>query len=148
MMLVSSSGWAHSPITLILTDLSAVYGAAFAPGAAARATTAAVARTTPKRFTSPLPPPMRVALTLAPLRTTSNRDLANVIPGFGSLSSQRGYPLTSRAVGVSRCSRRGARRARERPRRAAPESGPAGPVRALRRRAHGDGQVDRRGDAC
>jgi hypothetical protein len=35
---------------------------------------------------------MRVTLTLAPLRTTSNRDLANVIPGFGFLSSRHGYP--------------------------------------------------------
>src|SRR5689334_7192495 len=50
MMLVSSSGWAHSPITLIFTALSAVYGAAFAAGAALSATAATAASATPIRL--------------------------------------------------------------------------------------------------
>src|SRR5215210_1364177 len=58
MMLVSSSGWAHSPITLIFTALSAVYGdgGAAAPGIAIQiATVATLARIAPlsrtrKRF--------------------------------------------------------------------------------------------------
>src|SRR3954447_5558347 len=66
-MLVSSSGCAHSPMTLTLSGLSTVYGpdganarvccATFAPPARAvpSATAATAARTTPKRFTS-LPP--------------------------------------------------------------------------------------------
>jgi hypothetical protein len=58
MMLVSSSGWAHSPITLIFTALLAVY-AARAGAAAASAMTSATRN--PNR------------LTLIPLkRTTSN----------------------------------------------------------------------------
>src|SRR6478609_85018 len=60
MMLVSSSGWAHSPMTLIFTASLAVYGAAEAAGTTHSAI--AMANSTPKR------------LTPAPLRTTSNRD--------------------------------------------------------------------------
>src|SRR3954453_10609852 len=55
MMLVSSSGWAHSPITLIFTALGAVYCAARAAGAQPTATAVSAARTTPKRLTS-VPP--------------------------------------------------------------------------------------------
>src|SRR3954447_24172934 len=73
MMLVSSSGWAHSPITLIFTDLSAVYGAALAPGAAPSATAAAVARTTPKRLTSDFLLQLSGPHTRAPDRTDSHR---------------------------------------------------------------------------
>src|SRR3954449_3972164 len=51
MMLVSSSGWAHSPITLIFTALSAVYWAALATGAALSATAITAASATPIRFT-------------------------------------------------------------------------------------------------
>src|SRR3954447_7703763 len=49
-MLVSSSGWAHSPITLIFTALSAVYWAALAAGAAPSATATKAASATPIRF--------------------------------------------------------------------------------------------------
>src|SRR5829696_320860 len=58
MMLVSSSGWAHSPITLIFTGLSIVFvvGGAVLPDTAMTIVTSAIAvRTRPKRFTS-VPP--------------------------------------------------------------------------------------------
>src|ERR1700741_752711 len=82
MMLVSSSGWAHSPITLIFTALSAVYGAALALDPAPSSTASADSRTKPVRLTS-------LSLTLAPLRTTSNRE---PIPAFRRLSSPCALP--------------------------------------------------------
>jgi hypothetical protein len=62
MMLVSSSGWAHSPMTSIFTAPAAVYrSAADAVVADSRQRPKAKAATTPKRFTcSPLEKPDRL----------------------------------------------------------------------------------------
>ena len=110
MMLVSSSGWAHSPITLIFTALSAVYGAAFAPGTAAK-----------NDRRAPQGPRRNVSspLILAPLRTTSNSLRPYVIPGFRRVSSSRATTLINRENARRRRHLgRPARRARERVRRA------------------------------
>src|SRR3954462_15665492 len=69
-MLVSSSGWAHSPITLIFTALSAVYWAALAAGAEPSATAAIAASATPIHLTPLL---LVCSHTLEPPRTASNR---------------------------------------------------------------------------
>ena len=86
MMLVSSSGWAHSPITLIFTALSAVYGAALGAGAAPSSTAKAATRTTPNRLTSLLPPRSHL---FARLRTR------NLFPAFRLVSSFRRLPSVS-----------------------------------------------------
>src|SRR4051812_22791479 len=137
MMLVSSSGWAHSPITLIFTALSAVYGAAPALAAAPSSTASADNRSTPSRLTS-------LSLTLAPLRTTSN---TKPIPAFRGVSSPVGGTLHQRAY---RC-RTDVRRAHassERPRRADARRRPREQLRPLRRGPHGRGNADRRHHAA
>src|SRR3954451_23887551 len=95
-MLVSSSGWAHSPITLIFTALSAVYWAALAAGAAPSATATKAASATPIRFK-----PLLLLVcrhTLEPVRTGSNRlNRRHAIPAFLGLSSaNRCGPTSSR----------------------------------------------------
>src|SRR5689334_10084121 len=141
MMLVSSSGCAHSPSTLILTDLSAVYGAAFATGAPARMTATAIATTTPKRFTSSLPPrsewPSHSHL-FTQLRTAKR---SYVIPAFNALSSRVATLGTSASPRCPRCPCRRARRPRERERDTAVDRQARARDRALRARARDVGDV-------
>src|SRR6478672_9274394 len=94
MMLVSSSGWAHSPITLIFTALGAVYCAARAAGAQPMATAASAARTTPKRVTS-VPPPL---LDQPSHVRTLSHDFEHAIPGPIPVSSRRGGTATLGSV--------------------------------------------------
>src|SRR3954453_6147250 len=97
MMLVSSSGWAHSPITLIFTALGAVYGLgadAFPPTAPTTATSAAATKIAPKRLTSPprfpLPKELAVRFAFEHVRTESFTGSAQTQPGRDARRSARG----------------------------------------------------------